>query len=79
MLPLSFQNFLLQKVLVGKGFRRTLRADDAVQGAKERFPRKEEEREGKRRRRRKEGIGYSIDDFLPTANNYDTHCIVPML
>ena len=36
--------------------------------------RKRKEKEGERRRR-KEGKVYSIEDFLLTANNYDTHCI----
>ena len=73
MLPLSFQNFLLKcfqifhekkyfppKItfdFVGKGYRCTLRSDDAVKGAKERLPREEEEIEG---RRRKEGIQLKI-------------------
>ena len=57
--------------MVGKGFRCTLRSDDAVKGAKERLPRRRKEREGE-----EEGRGYSIEDFLPTANNYDTHCII---
>ena len=52
--------FSVKKVLLGKEFRCTLRSDDAVKGAKERLPRKEEEREGKRRRRRDEGIQLKI-------------------
>ena len=36
--------------LVRKGFRCTLRSDDAVKGAKERLPREEEEREGRRKK-----------------------------
>ena len=61
---------------MGKRFRCTLRSDDAVKGAKERLPRKEEEEKEEERRRRKEGRGYSIEGFLPTANDYDTHCII---
>ena len=33
-------------------------------------------KEKEERRRRKEGRGNSIEDFLPTASNYDTHCII---
>ena len=28
------------------------------------------------RRKKEEERGYSSKDFLPTANNYDTHCII---
>jgi len=38
--------------LVGKGYRCTLRSDDAVKGAKERLPWEEEEREGRRKEER---------------------------
>ena len=27
-------------------------------------------------RKEEEEREYSIEDFLPTANNYDTHCII---
>ena len=47
---------------MGKGFRCTLRSDDAVKGAKERLPRKEEEREG--RRKKEEERGNSIEDVF---------------
>ena len=34
--------------------------------------RRRKEKEGER----EEGRRYSIEDFLPTVNNYDTHCII---
>ena len=69
---------------MGKGFRCTLSSDNGIKGAKERLPRKKEEREGRRkkeeeregRRKKEEEREYSIEDFLPTANNYDTHFII---
>ena len=59
MLPLSFQNLGWHKLWC------TLRSDDAVKGAKERLPRKEEEREGRRKEeeeseKREEGIQLKI-------------------
>ena len=45
--PPKLSEFSVKKVLVEKGFRCTLRSDDVVKGAKERLPRKEEQREGK--------------------------------
>ena len=43
--------------LVGKGFRCTLRSDDAVKGAKERLPwEEEEEREGRRKEERRKKV-----------------------
>ena len=61
--------------MVGKGFRCTLRSDDGMMPSKELknafLGRKRKEKE-EERIRRKEGRGYSIEDFLPTANNIMT-------
>ena len=59
-----------------KGFRCTLRSYDAVKGAKERLPRKKEEREGRRKKEEERGRGNSIEDFLPTANNIMTRIVL---
>ena len=56
---------------MGKGFRCTLRSGDAIKGAKERLPREEEDREGRRKKEKEEGRGDSIEDFLPAANNFN--------
>ena len=68
MLPLSFQNFLLKRYWRERDYDALYAQMMLSKELKNTFlGKKRKEKEGERRRR-KEGRGYSIDDFLSTAN-----------